>query len=113
MGKILSNYSTIDTERIQLEKMKLDKQKKEIELLKETLEKHFKFEIPNYIILDIIENEYYHHFCLMVNLAVVNERLSEQNGETLKQEIKKLFEINSDYDRLNKKVYLGSFDYEE
>lgn len=50
---------------------------------REKLEKYFDFYITSYIIDDIVENEDYYHFCLMVNLAVVNNRLTADNGEKL------------------------------
>ncbi len=108
MEIFLSNYATIDTEELNKRKRLIDEQTKEIELLKEKLEEYFKFEIPNYIIMDIIENEEYKHFCLMVNLAVANNRLSNKDGEILKDGIKDIFNIKNDYDKLNKMQYITS-----
>ena len=38
----------------------------------------------------------------MINVAIINERMSEENGMILKQGIKKIFGIVNEYDRLNK-----------
>lgn len=81
-----------------MEKIK-ENQKKEVQLLKSKLEQHFEFEIPTYIILDIVEHEDYEHFCLMINLAVVNNRLSEEQGQLLANEIKEMYNIQSVYDK--------------
>lgn len=43
----------------------------------------------------------------MINLAVVNCRLSAGQGENLRKEIKELFEVNNEYDRVEKTVYIG------
>ena len=75
---------------------------KHLELLKQNLEEHFKFEIPKYIVMDMIDNEDYQHFCLMVNVAVINNRLSKEDGTVLKNEIKEIAGINSEYDKLDK-----------
>lgn len=68
--------------------------------IKEKLEKYFDFDIISYIIDDIVESEDYHHFCLMVNLAVVNNRLTANNGEKLKLGIKRIFNIKNNYELL-------------
>ena len=83
---------------------------KEIEILKQKnelydkiskkLSSYFNFTILDYVVLDLIENEDYHHFCLMVNVAVINNRLSKENGNILKEKIKSLFNIKSSYDKL-------------
>ncbi len=62
--------------------------KKEFELLKEKLENYFKFEIVDYVISDILDCETYKHVCLMINLAVVNNRISLENSINLKNELK-------------------------
>lgn len=67
---------------------------------REKLEKYFDFYITSYIIDDIVENEDYYHFCLMVNLAVVNNRLTADNGEKLKLGIKRIFNIKNNYELL-------------
>lgn len=100
MQTVLSNYATLDKEEIELKRVQLEKQTKEIELLKQKLEEHFKFEIPKYIIIDIIENEDYQHFCLMINLAVINERLTKENGKILTEGIKDMCNIKNQYSKL-------------
>ena len=65
-----------------------------------------KFEIEKYLRLDIVENETYHHFCYLVNLAVVNDKLSVENGEILKEGIKEILKITGDYDRLDKSILI-------
>ena len=102
MEEILSNYSSIDIETMQKNMEKIRMKCMEVELLKKNLEEYFGFEITDYIILDIIENEDYNHLCLMINVAIINERMSEENGMILKQGIKKIFGIVNEYDRLNK-----------
>ena len=68
--------------------------------VKEKMKKYFNFEIPDYIINDIAIEEDYYHFCLMVNVAVLNNRLSKEDGNTLKEKTKSLFNINSSYEKL-------------
>lgn len=99
MEKFLSNYASTDIEEIKAKRIELEKYNKEIQLLKSKLEQHFNFEIPTYIVLDIIEHEDYEHFCLMINLAVVNNRLSEVQGQILANEIKEMYNIQSVYDK--------------
>lgn len=113
MEKIFQNYAVIDIEERKKSNLQLEKRIKEMKLLKEKLEKHFNFEIPDYIIDDILDYEKYHHICLIINLAVVSNRLSEENGKILKEGIKKLFNIDNDYDIVRKEVYMNSFNYEE
>lgn len=98
MKKFLSNYATVDIEEMKAKRIKLEKYNEEIQLLKLKLEKHFEFEISTYIILDIIEHEDYLHFCLMINLAVVNNRLSKKQGQILANEIKEMYKRQSIYD---------------
>lgn len=52
--------------------------------LKEKLEYEYKFEIPNYIVNEIINNNDYNNLCSLINLAIVNKNLSHKNGEILK-----------------------------
>ena len=85
MQEVLSNYSRTKTEEMEQDIMKLQKQKKKIELLKDELDRYFKFDVPVDLIVDIAENEDYNHFCLMINLAVKNNRLNESEGDKLKQ----------------------------
>lgn len=90
MDKIIEKYVTNEEIR------QLEEQMLSTEELKKLLEEYFKFEIPYYIALDIIEHETYHHICLMINLATVNERISRENAATLKQELKQLLDIIND-----------------
>lgn len=93
---------------------RLEVRRKEFKILKEKLEKHFNFEITEYIIDDILDYETYYHTCLMINLAVINNRLSAENGEKLKLELKNLFKINNVYDRFDRGVFMGNtFDFDE
>lgn len=93
---------------------RLEIRRKEFKILKEKLEKHFNFEITEYIIEDILDYETYYHTCLMINLAVINNRLSAENGEKLKLELKNLFKINNIYDRFDRGVFMGNtFDFDE
>lgn len=102
----LEDYSTedINKEKLQIE-IRLQKQK----VIHETLEKHFGFKIPKYIIADIVDNETYHHICLIINLATVNERLSEENADRLKEGIKEIFSIKNSFDILKSEHILNEF----
>ena len=71
-----------------------------IDKIKNDLQKHINFEIPEYIIHDIAENEEFNHICLIINVAIVNNRLSSENGNYLKEKIKSLCNIQNDYDRV-------------
>lgn len=107
MENFLKSYSSDEIESAKGKIKILEKRRKEFNLLKEKLEKNFGFEIIGYIIDDILDYETYHHVCLMINLAVVNNRFSIENGDRLKVGIKELFKINNDYDRVDKTVYIG------
>ena len=48
----------------------------------------------------IAENEEFNHICLIINVAIVNNRLSSENGKYLKEKIKSLCNIQNDYDRV-------------
>lgn len=87
-------------------------EKKEYRLLKEKLEEHFNFEITDYIIDDILDYETYRHTCLMINLAVINNRISIDNGEILKAGLRIIFKIKNEYDRFNRNVYIDTFDFD-
>ena len=97
--------SHIDTEISNVVK-KIEIRNKELKELKEKLENYFKFEITDYIIGDILDCENYNHVCLMINLAVINNRISLENSITLKNKLKKLFQINDMFDKLNKDNYI-------
>lgn len=101
MEGILKDYTTED---IKKRKIQLEKRLQKSKSIKDILEKHFKFEIPNYIIDDIVENETYKHINLIINLATVNERLSNRNAEKLKEGIKEIFSIENDFDTIKSEV---------
>ena len=83
MEKFFENY-TINDVKNNVEIIKeIELWNKEFEELKEKLEKHFNFEIADYIVSDILECETYNHVCLMINLAVVNNRISLENSMIL------------------------------
>lgn len=86
MGKYCRNYTTVDIMNI-VEKIEV--RNREFTELKEKLENYFKFEITDYIIYDILDCENYNHVCLMINLAVINNRLSLENSIILKNGLKK------------------------
>lgn len=96
MIKNLSNYSIVEIDN---KRKEIEQKINDLKILKEKLEKYFDFVIPTYIIDDILKNEDYYHFCLMVNLAVMNDRLSSEKGEILKLKIKDLYNIKNMYDR--------------
>ena len=103
MEKFCRNY--VDTDISDIVK-KIEIKNKEFKELKEKLENYFKFEITDYIIGDILDCENYNHVCLMINLAVINNRISLENSITLKNKLKKLFQINDMFDKLNKDNYI-------
>lgn len=100
----VKNYAVTNQEMIQLEN-KLQN----INKIQEQLEQHFDFEIPKYIAVDIADNETYQHVCLMINLATVNDRLSEENAATLKQGIKELFNVKNKYDNVESRILINKF----
>lgn len=113
MENKVETYTRIDEVDRQREIQRIERRLKEIRLIKEILEQHFEFKIESYIIDDIVSNEDYNHFCLMVNMAVDNNKLTEEQGDTLKQGVKEMFEIDSEFNRLNKAVVLGGFNYDK
>lgn len=106
MNKLFRGYSEDEVIEVRGKIKRLEVRRKEFKELKEKLEEEFKFEIVGYIIDDILDYEDYHHFCLMVNMAVINHRLTAEEGKKLKLGIKKLFKIDSEYDRLDKAKYI-------
>lgn len=102
MEKFLKNYTINDVSEVVEKIKKIEIRKKEFEELKGKLEKYFKFEIVEYIVSDILDCETYNHVCLMINLAVVSNRISSENSITLKNGLKKLFQINNIFDKFNK-----------
>lgn len=102
MKKFFKNYTINDVQNVTEIIKKIEIRNKEIKELKEKLENYFNFEIVDYIVSDILDCETYNHVCLMINLAVVNNRISLENGTTLKNGLKKLFKINSSFDKFHK-----------
>lgn len=112
MEDILTKYTIDELEEAKGKIKRIEVRKKEYRLLKEKLEKHFKFEITDYIIDDILDYETYYHTCLMINLAIINNRISIDNGEILKAGLKIIFKIKNKYDRFNRNVYINTFDFD-
>lgn len=112
MSKLFEEYSTDEIDDAKGKIKRIEIRKKEFNLLKEKLEKHFNFEITEYIIDDILDYETYHHTCLMINLAVVNNRMTVVDGEILKAGLKILFNIQSSNDRFDRSVYMDTFDFD-
>ena len=96
MKESLNNKTIID---IKMRVENLERRNIDFKILKDKLEKYFNFKITNYIIDDIIEKENYNRFCLMVNMSVLNNGLSNENGEILKVGIKELYNIKNMYDK--------------
>lgn len=107
MENFFEGYSSDEVESAKGKIKLLEIRKKEFKILKRKLEEYLGFEIVEYIIDDILDYETYHHICLMINLAVINCRLSAGQGEKLKKGIKELFKVNNEYDRIEKTVYIG------
>ena len=102
MEKFFENYTINDVSKV-VEEIKIMEIKiREFEELKKRLENYFNFKIVDYIVSDILDCETYNHVCLMINLAVVSNRISLENSITLKNELKKLFQINDMFDKLDK-----------
>lgn len=112
MENILTKYTTDEVEEAKGKIKRIEVRKKEYRLLKEKLEEHFNFEITDYIIYDILDYETYRHTCLMINLAVISNRISIENGEILKAGLKIIFKIKNKYDRFNRNVYIDTFDFD-
>lgn len=112
MGDILTKYTADEVEEAKGKIKRIEVRKKEYRLLKEKLEEHFNFKITDYIIDDILDYETYRHTCLMINLAVINNRISIDNGEILKAGLRTIFKIKNENDRFNRNVYIDTFDFD-
>ncbi len=99
MEKYCRNYTDTDISDIV---KKIETRNREFKELKEKLENYFKFEITDYIISDILDCENYNHVCLMINLAVINNRITSENSIILKNELKLIFQITNTFDKFNK-----------
>lgn len=106
MKKFFENYTINDRKNVGERIKEIEIWNKEFEELKEKLENHFSFEIVDYIVSDILDCETYNHVCLIINLAVVSNRISSENSITLKNGLKKLFKINNMFDKLDKDNYI-------
>ena len=62
-------------------------------IIKMNIQKEFDFIVPDYIIDDIIIEENYRHVCLMINMAKLNNELTENNAIILKEKIKQMYNI--------------------
>lgn len=102
MKKISGNYTENENEltckKIQTEKMK--EQIEKINKMTNKLKEYFNFEIPRYVIDEILDNGEYNNICSLINLAVVNERLTKNEGECFKSKLKEICNISSMYDRV-------------
>ena len=106
MEKFFENYTINDVSKV-VEEIKIMEIKiREFKELKERLENYFNFKIVVYIVSDILDCETYNHVCLMINLAVVSNRISLENSITLKNELKRLFKINDMFDKFDKDNYI-------
>ena len=112
MEDILTKYTADEIEEAQGKIKRIEVRKKGYRLIKEKLEEHFNFEITDYIIDDILDYETYRHTCLMINLAVINNRISIDNVEILKAGLRIIFKIKNEYDRFNRNVYIDTFDFD-
>ncbi len=106
MEKFEESYTIRNKSKFIEETKRIKTQKKEFEELKENLEEYFNFEITDYIVSDILDCETYNHVCLMINLAVINNRISLKNSITLKNELKRLFKINDIFDTFDTNNYI-------
>ena len=95
-------YTTKD--EINYEKIK--EYLKKLDKIKLKLKNFFNFEIPNYVIDDIIMEENYSHFCLLLNLAVINKRISKNNANILKNGIKNICDIKNPYMKISQEYFL-------
>ena len=86
MSKFFDNYANKDNSEILSEIKKNEIWKKEFDELKGKLESYFKFSIVDYIVSDILDCETYDHICLMINLAVTNNRISMKNSKIIYKE---------------------------
>ena len=77
---------------------------KEIErrkVLREKIQSNFDFEIPIYVLEDIIDEENFGHICSIINMATNNNRISEENSIELKEKLKEIYDISSIYDSIS------------
>ncbi len=86
--KIIRNKSncleTNKMSKVEVEDMLLKKEIQRFKNLKEKIECQYGFNIPNYIIDEIINNNNYDNLCSLVNLAVIQNRLTKEQGTIIK-----------------------------
>lgn len=86
--------------------VKIIKLKEEIERRKNLKEKimsklNTEIQIPDYVMEDIIDGEDYNHICLMINIAAINNRISQEDAKKLKKLILNKFEIKNIYESIS------------
>lgn len=81
--------------------------KKELEMSKrmhtnkEYLDNFFCFEIPDYVVMALMEDKSYSEFCLFVNASKVNNRITNKEAKQIKYVIGELCHIKSEYDKVS------------
>lgn len=85
--EIIKNKEMNKTE---VENMLLKKEIKRFKNSKEKIKSQFGFNIPNYIIDEIINNNNYNNLCSLVNLAVFQNRLTKEQGIIIKHKYNNL-----------------------
>ena len=78
------------------------------DIVSQKLKEICNFYIPNYVIDDIVKEESYSHFCLMINIAVINERISRKNAKFLKSKIKDISKIKNPYMNICKSLFISN-----
>lgn len=82
---IRSKYlETKKMSKVEVENMLLKKEIQRFKNLKKKIEYQYGFNIPNYIIDEIINNNNYDNLCSLVNLAVIQNRLTKEEGIIIK-----------------------------
>lgn len=86
--KIIRNKSsylkTNKMSKVEVENMLLTEEIDRFKISKEKIEYQYGFNIPNYIIDEIINNNNYDNLCALVNLAVLQNRLTKEQGIIIK-----------------------------
>ena len=88
--------------------LEIQKRMEQAQKIKLLISKYFDFDIPNYIFEDIIEENSYNEICLTINIAMINQRITEENANIVKMKLKKLFRIKNIYDKMKIEVFLES-----
>lgn len=68
---------------------------------KEYLDNFFGFDVPDYVVMALMEDKSYSEFCLFVNASRINRRITEKEAEQIKYVIKELCHVNSEYDKVS------------